>query len=133
MRLRLEQGREVTATDYVNAQLTRYRVRRQLEELFRQVDVIVTPTTPLVAFPIGETRATICGKEENARAAATRLTRGFNATGHPALSVCCGFTSAGLPAGLQIVGRLWDEATVLQVGYAYEQATDWHKRWPVLA
>ena len=132
IRRRLAQGREVSAPDYVQAQLVRHRIRRQLEQLFEQVDVIVTPTTPLVAFPSGETRTTICGKEEDARAATTRLTRGFNATGHPALSVCCGFSSDDLPVGLQIVGRLWDEATVLQVGYAYEQATDWHTRKPPL-
>ena len=121
----------MSAPDYVQAQLDRHRIRRQLEQLFEHVDVLVTPTTPLVAFKLGENRTIICGKEEDARAATTRLTRGFNATGHPALSVCCGFTSAGLPAGLQIVGRLWDEVTVLQVGYAYEQATEWHKRRPV--
>ena len=131
IRRRLAQGREVSAPDYVQAQLDRHRIRRQLEQLFEHVDVLVTPTTPLAAFRLGENRTTICGKEEDARAATTRLTRGFNATGHPALSVCCGFTSAGLPAGLQIVGRLWDEVTVLQVGYAYEQATEWHKRRPV--
>lgn len=126
----IERGREVSGADYVAVELTRYRMRRQLEELFEQVDVLLTPTTPLPAFLLGETKVSICGKEENARHAATRLVRGFNASGHPALSVCCGFTREGLPVGLQIVGRLWDEATVLQVGYAYEQATEWHKRRP---
>ena len=130
VRKRIERGREVSAPEYVEAQLARHRIRRELEQLFEQVDVIVTPTTPLAAFPLGETKANVCGKEEDARIAATRLTRVFNATGHPALSVCCGFTSQGLPAGLQIVGRMWGEATVLQVGYAYEQATDWHTRRP---
>ena len=130
VKLLIERGKEVSGADYVRMQLTRYRARRQLEQLFHDVDVIVTPATPLTAFPIGETKVTICGKEEDGRTAGTRLLRGFNATGHPALSVCCGFTNQGLPAGLQIVSRLWDEAAVLQAGYAYEQATEWHKRRP---
>jgi aspartyl-tRNA(Asn)/glutamyl-tRNA(Gln) amidotransferase subunit A len=129
----LERGREVAATDYVNAQLARLRLRRQLEQLFETVDAVVTPATPLAAFPIGETKVSICGREEDARMASTRFLRGWNASGHPALALCCGFDSQGLPIGLQIVGRLWDEATVLHVGYAYEQATDWHKRRPPLA
>ena len=61
-----------------------------------------------------------------------RCTAPFNATGLPALSVPCGFTSAGLPIGLQIVGRPFDEATVLRAGHAYEQATEWHLRKPAL-
>ena len=130
VKLLLEKGREVSAADYAQAQRTRQRFRRQLEQLFHRVDVLVTPTTPLVAFPIGENKVLLDGQQEDARTAATRLLRGFNATGHPALSVLCGFDSQGLPIGLQIIGRLWDEATVLQVGYAYEQATEWHRRRP---
>ncbi|MBI4464714.1 MAG: amidase [Acidobacteria bacterium] len=126
----LERGREVSATDYVQAQLVRSRTRRQLEQLYQQADVLVIPTTSLTAFPFGVTKVMLGEKEEDARTAATRLLRGFNATGHPALSIPCGFDSNGLPIGLQIIGRLWDEATVLQVGYAYEQATEWHKRRP---
>jgi aspartyl-tRNA(Asn)/glutamyl-tRNA(Gln) amidotransferase subunit A len=57
----------------------------------------------------------------------------WNRTGQPALSVPCGFTPSGLPAGLQVVGRPFDEATVLQVGYAYERATGWHEARPELA
>jgi aspartyl-tRNA(Asn)/glutamyl-tRNA(Gln) amidotransferase subunit A len=56
----------------------------------------------------------------------------FNIAGLPALSLPCGFTSGGMPIGLQIVGRPFDEATVLRVGHAYEQATDWHRRRPHL-
>jgi aspartyl-tRNA(Asn)/glutamyl-tRNA(Gln) amidotransferase subunit A len=63
-------------------------------------------------------------------AAFTRFTRIFNTIGLPALSLPCGFTAAGLPLALQIVGRPFDEATVLRVGHAYEQATDWHRRRP---
>jgi aspartyl-tRNA(Asn)/glutamyl-tRNA(Gln) amidotransferase subunit A len=130
VRKRLEASAKVTGLDYVRAQVTRARVRRELEEMFRGADVIVTPATPTSAFAIGAAKVTVKGKEEEVGPSATRLLRGFNASGHPALSVCCGFDSQGLPVGLQIVGRMWDEATVLHVGYAYEQAASWHTRCP---
>jgi aspartyl-tRNA(Asn)/glutamyl-tRNA(Gln) amidotransferase subunit A len=101
-----------------------------MERVFDQVNVIVTPATPLTAFPIGSTKVMLGGKEYDARAASTRFTREFNASGHPTLAIPCGVDSQGLPIGLQIVGRLWDEAAVLHTGYAYEQATDWHMRRP---
>ncbi len=134
VKILLEKGREVSAAEYIDAQLTRRRFGRQFERLFEQADLLVTPATPLTAFPVGETKVVFREKgkekEEDARAAATRLLRGFNASGHPALSVCCGYDGHELPAGLQIVGRPFEEAAVLQCGYAYEQATEWHKRRP---
>ena len=62
----------------------------------------------------------------------TRYTAPFNLTGLPALSLPCGFTSAGLPIGLQIIAPSWGEATLLRAAYAYEKATPWHERRPVL-
>ena len=62
----------------------------------------------------------------------SRLTRPINALGLPALALPCGFSAAGLPLSVQIVGRAFDEATVLRVGHAYEQATPWHRRRPPL-
>ena len=130
VRLIIERGKEISARDYVLAQLARNQFRIALEKVFASVDVLITPATPLTAFPIG-TRNVMLGKaEEDARTAATRFTRCFNASGHPALSVCCGFDADSLPVGLQIVGRMWDEASVLHAGYAYEQATEWHTRRP---
>ena len=73
------------------------------------------------------------GVEEPHRAFGLRLTIPFSALGGPSLSVPCGFSVDDLPIGLQIAGRRWDEPTVLRVGYAYEQATDWHRRRPPLA
>ena len=78
-------------------------------------------------------RVTIGGVEEPHRAVGLRLTIPFSALGGPGLSVPCGFSADGLPIGLQIAGRRWDEPTVLRVGHAYEQATDWHRRRPPLA
>ena len=130
VKLIIERGAAISAHDYVNYQLERNRFRLALEELFDGVDILLTPSTPLTAFPIGTKNVRLGPAEEDARTAATRFTRCFNATGHPALNVCCGFDSAGLPIGLQLVGRMWDEASVLLAGYAYEQATDWHTRRP---
>ena len=130
VRHRSERGREVSGEDYVKAHLVRMRVRRQLQELFGEVNVILTPATPLTAFPMTGAASQADEKTIKLRASSTQFLRGFNATGHPALSICCGFDSEGLPVGIQIVGGLWDEATVLHVGYGYEQATDWHTRRP---
>jgi aspartyl-tRNA(Asn)/glutamyl-tRNA(Gln) amidotransferase subunit A len=97
------------------------------------VDLLLTPTTPIVAARIGEETVRYGGTEESILMAMIRCTAPFNATGLPALSLPCGFTRAGLPVGLQLVGRPFDESTVLRAGHAYEQSTDWHTRKPTLA
>ncbi len=84
------------------------------------------PTSPVPATPIS-------GSSPEHAMLRPRNTLPFNALGLPALSVPCGFTAAGLPVGLQIVGRAWDEAGVLRVAHAYERATEWHRRRPPLA
>ncbi|HLZ69089.1 MAG TPA: amidase [Dehalococcoidia bacterium] len=103
-------------------------MRRELET----VDLLLTPTTPLPAIPIGQETVKYGGVEEPAIAAFVRCTGPFNASGLPALSLPCGFTRAGLPIGLQLAGRPFDEATVLRAGHAYEQATEWHRRRPAI-
>jgi aspartyl-tRNA(Asn)/glutamyl-tRNA(Gln) amidotransferase subunit A len=107
-------------------------LRVAVREVFEEVDLLVTATTPVVAADIGQEVVTYGGVEEPILLALIRCTAPFNGTGHPALSLPCGFTSAGLPIGLQIVGREFDEATVLRAGLAYEQATDWHRKVPPL-
>ena len=96
------------------------------------VDVLVTPTTPIAAALIGQDSVRYGGLEESILSAMIRCTAPFNATHLPALSLPCGFTRNGLPIGLQIAGRPFDEAMVVRVGHAYEQATDWHLRKPSL-
>jgi Asp-tRNA(Asn)/Glu-tRNA(Gln) amidotransferase A subunit family amidase len=103
-----------------------------MRSALESVDVLVTPTTPIAAPRIGEESVRIGGAEESVLIAMIRCTAPFNATHLPALSLPCGFTRAGLPIGLQIAGRPFDEATVLRVGNAYEQATEWHLRTPGL-
>jgi aspartyl-tRNA(Asn)/glutamyl-tRNA(Gln) amidotransferase subunit A len=132
VRALLEKGKGISAADYARAQLARLRVRRELQRVFEHVDALITPTTALPAFHLGETKVLLGGREDDARLAATRFSRCFNASGHPALSLCCGFTREGLPVGLQIVGALWNEAAVLHIAYAYEQATAWKERRPPL-
>jgi aspartyl-tRNA(Asn)/glutamyl-tRNA(Gln) amidotransferase subunit A len=96
------------------------------------VDLLVTPTTPIVAARIGQETVRYGGAEESVLNAMIRCTAPFNATGLPALSLPCGFTRAGLPVGLQLVARPFDEVTLVRAGHAYEQATGWHERRPPL-
>ena len=103
-----------------------------MREALESVDVLVTPTTPIVAVNIGQRTVRVGGVEEPPIFPLIRFTAPFNATHLPALSLPCGFTRDGLPIGLQVAGKPFDESTVLGVGGAYERATDWHKRRPQL-
>jgi len=121
---RLQSGAAYSAVEYALARHQQALWRRRLERLFEGVDVLLTPTTPIVA-PFIEGPDAV----EQARIL-TRFTSPFNLAGLPALSVPCGFSQEGLPIGLQLVARPWAEAKVLQAGFAYEQATEWHRRHP---
>jgi aspartyl-tRNA(Asn)/glutamyl-tRNA(Gln) amidotransferase subunit A len=114
----LDQGRLLPATDYVNAQRLRRRMQAEFARLWRQVDCVFTPTTPITAPRIGETTAVIAGETEDVRLASTRLVRGINPLGLPALSIPCGADRRGLPAGLQIIGKPFSEALILRVAQA---------------
>jgi aspartyl-tRNA(Asn)/glutamyl-tRNA(Gln) amidotransferase subunit A len=123
---RLQQGAAFTSTEYSLARRAQNVLRRQFQEFIDQYDLLLTPTTPTTAPFIEGTNSV-----EQARTL-TRFTSPFNLTGLPALSIPCGFTTPGLPVGLQIIGRPWDEKKVLSAAYAYEQATPWHLRHPLL-
>ncbi len=128
----LDQGQFVLAADYLDAQRRRRQLVQALNKVFDRVDVIVTPTTPVTAPQIGDATVEVGGVQEDARLASTRFVRALNMAGVPALSVPCGLDSKGLPIGLQIFGRAFDEESVLQVGHAYEAASGWNRRRPVL-
>ena len=127
VRQRLETGAAFTSSEYALARRTQVEARRRCELLFEQFDVLMLPTTPITA-PILEGENAV----ERARQL-TRFTAPFNLTGLPALTVPCGFTQEELPIGLQIVSRPWNESGVLRAGYAYQQATNWHKMKPKIA
>ncbi len=111
---------------YGRAQRVRTLVRRDFQQAFERVDVIAAPTTPGVAFKFGE-------KAEPLQMYLNDLlTIPVNLTGLPGLSVPAGFTEAGLPIGLQLIARPFDEATLLRAGHAYERAAGWHVRQPSL-
>jgi len=122
VRQRLEMGAALTTSEYALARRTQAEVKRQCEILLNLYDILVLPTTPIPA-PALEGEDAV----ERARQL-TRFTAPFNLTGLPALTVPCGFTKDGLPIGLQIVSRAWNEAGALRTGYAFQQATDWHTR-----
>jgi len=130
VRGRLEAGRDLLSVDYVRAQRARTIMREECKNLFERVSVIVTPTTPIAAPRIEDVRKPWGDDEETAVASLTRLTRFFNIVGLPAISIPCGFTDGGLPIGMQIVGRPFDESTVLRVAHAYEQDARWFERRP---
>jgi aspartyl-tRNA(Asn)/glutamyl-tRNA(Gln) amidotransferase subunit A len=111
---------------YGKAQKARTLVRRDFQQAFQRVDLIVAPTTPNVAFKFGEKEDPLQMYLNDA------LTIPVNLSGLPGISVPAGFTLAGLPIGLQLIGRPFDEATLLRAAWAYEQATDWRLRKPPL-
>ncbi|MFT3891671.1 MAG: amidase [Anaerolineales bacterium] len=126
IRRRLEDGAKTTSTEYILARRTQTEVKKRCELFFESHEFLLVPTTPIAA-------PTIEGHDAVEQAGRlTRFTAPFNLTGLPALSLPCGFTSTGLPIGLQIIARAWGDAKVLNAGYAYEQATEWHKQKPNL-
>ncbi|TAK24628.1 MAG: amidase [Chloroflexota bacterium] len=127
VRHRLETGAALDALDYARAQRLHRRVAQRIVAAMADVDVMVTPTVPRTAPRFGE----VISREPTV--AWNRLVSPFNVSGQPALSLPCGFGDDGTPLGLQIVGRPFDEATVLRVGAAYERATERHRHRPALA
>lgn len=119
----LQQGKLIAAHEYVNAQRLRTLYRRDFDALWRDIDVLATPTTPIVAPRLEETTVNIQGVEEDTRIACTRLVRAFNYLGEPALSMPCGKNSEGLPIGLQLIGAPFQEAALLRIAGCLERQT----------
>jgi aspartyl-tRNA(Asn)/glutamyl-tRNA(Gln) amidotransferase subunit A len=111
---------------YLKAQQVRTLIRRDFEHAFARCDALVTPVAPTTAFRIGEKT-----DDPLTMYLSDILTISVNLAGLPALVAPCGADRAGLPVGLQVIGRPFDEATVLRIGAAYEQASDWHRRNPL--
>jgi aspartyl-tRNA(Asn)/glutamyl-tRNA(Gln) amidotransferase subunit A len=130
MRERLRQATAIDAVAYIQGVQEMYRIRRSIGDVFEKVDLIVTPTTPVPPITIGE--ALEMPLPGPAGELWLRNTRPFNVYGLPTISIPCGFTSRGLPIGLQIAGPHFDEAGVLAFAHAFEQATEWHTSVPTL-
>ena len=133
VRRRLQLGAFITGAHYVRGQQVRALVRAEVDVALARHDVLLAPATPLTAPRLDERQTTLGDGPSDVRSALIRLTRPFNFSGHPACAVPCGFSTDRLPIGMQIVGRPFDEATVLRVADAYQRLTDWHTRRPVLA
>jgi aspartyl-tRNA(Asn)/glutamyl-tRNA(Gln) amidotransferase subunit A len=130
---RLRTGAFVSGVHYVRAQQARALLKAEVDGALARRDVLVSPASPIAATRIGQTETALGEGTIDVRSSLLRFTRPFNFTGHPACALRCGSTSEGLPIGLQIVGRPFDEATVLRAADAYQRATDWHRRRPPLA
>ena len=126
-RRRIRNGEDISAAEYIQRRRDLDQARRSIQGIFADVDLLVTPTTPVPAPAIADVKK----DPEMLRPAELTLlrnTRPFNVWGLPAISVPCGFTKTGLPVGLQIAGLHWREDLVLRLAHAYEQATEWHRR-----
>ena len=132
IRARMEAGRLLLSVDFVRAQRARSILKSDLQAVFEEVDLLVTPTLPIPAPLIDQKVVEWGGETETVLGALTRNTRLFNITGLPAITVPCGFTSNDLPIGLQIAGRAFEEATVLRAAHTYEQDAGWFERRPDL-
>lgn len=131
VRALLEIGEMLPATHYLQAQRYRHLLRREFMQAFKSVDVFVCPTLPFTATPVGATTVEIeGGVEEDMLAAIMQYTGVPSLTGLPALIIPGGFDSAGLPIGVQIIGKPFDEAMLFRVGAAFQSATEYHNRAP---
>ncbi|MFZ0736541.1 MAG: amidase [Candidatus Acidiferrales bacterium] len=121
VRSRLEQGASVRAIDYLRAFAARARVVAGFDAAFERVDAIIAPGAVIPAPPLGQNLVRIRGEELKVRAVLVGTSRPANLTGHPAISIPCGWTNNRLPIGLQLIGRHWDEARLLQIAGAMEE------------
>ena len=135
LRRKFELGKAVRGPEFLKEMSEMEKWRSQLAGLFETYDLLLTPTMSVTAFPCGQWPTVIAGKELDALSVSERagyfpFTYPFNMSGSPAASVPCGFSSDGLPIGLQLVGRRGDEATVLRASAAFEEAHPWAQKCP---
>jgi aspartyl-tRNA(Asn)/glutamyl-tRNA(Gln) amidotransferase subunit A len=133
VRKRLEAGTRVAAVDYLRGCAKKPEAVAEFDAAFERVDAILAPAAPIPAPPVGHEEVEIAGAKETVRSALVRMNRPANFTGHPAISIPCGFTRDALPIGMQLIGPRWNEARLLAIAAAYEAATEWHRRHPTPA
>jgi aspartyl-tRNA(Asn)/glutamyl-tRNA(Gln) amidotransferase subunit A len=128
---RIRSGADVTAAQYIRAYQELLQQRRQIVQLFERIDLILTPTTPVLPPSLADLQSepdTLRAKE----LVMLRNTRPFNVYGLPSISLPCGFAKSGLPIGLQITGAPGTEGGVLLLAHAFQKQTDWHKKKPAV-
>jgi aspartyl-tRNA(Asn)/glutamyl-tRNA(Gln) amidotransferase subunit A len=124
VRLRLESGRQMLAGDYVRALAARHVLTHEVDEALAGLDGLLLPSLPIPAPTIGQSTVRLGGSDEQIRSVTLRLTQLFNLTGHPAISMPCGRTPAGLPVGLQVVGHRGRTAALLGLARRIEPLVD---------
>jgi aspartyl-tRNA(Asn)/glutamyl-tRNA(Gln) amidotransferase subunit A len=132
VRLRIESGLFVTAADYLKAQQGRGLFNKAMSDLFLEVDALVGPSQPITAPQLLANTVEINGETVGTTAALTQYSRPYNISGTPAISIPCGFSKSGMPIGLQIAGKAYDEAMVLRIAKVYQDSTTWHQKRPIL-
>jgi aspartyl-tRNA(Asn)/glutamyl-tRNA(Gln) amidotransferase subunit A len=123
-------GSKITGAQYSQALRLLSKFRRAWRNFFSQYDLLMTPAVAVPAFPVGKRPDEIAGKKVSRLFGAFPFTVPWNLTGQPAASIPCGFSSEGLPVGLQIIGKHEDEATVLKASAIFEQARPWADKLP---
>ena len=126
----LLKGQHVPAVDYLQAQQERRQFSSAIRAVMQRVNGLVLPTLPLPAFPVELSNQDILidGVVDNSSVSLLRLNMPFNLAGLPSISLPCGFSTDGMPIGLQIAGKPFEEAMILRIAHAYQQLTDWHRR-----
>ena len=122
VRDRIRWAKGLSAADYIQVMAERRHLQRKVDAFLRDYDALLMPTTPLPAIPLSAV--------DQGKAPMSLLTRPINLLDMCALALPCGFTAGGLPVSLQIAGRSYEEARILRIGWAFENATEWHRRRP---
>jgi aspartyl-tRNA(Asn)/glutamyl-tRNA(Gln) amidotransferase subunit A len=129
---RMIKGKDVTAADYLGNMLASKRLRAKVYNALKDMDALLIPTTCVPAKPVAEVDADI-DTYLNHNTVYLRNTNIGNTLNLSGLSVPCGFTKEGLPIGLLIYGKPFQEEVILNIGYAFQQSTDWHRNTPDLS
>ena len=133
VRRRILAAKFLSATDYLKGQRARRLMRDEIDAVLQRVDCLLAPTVPVPAPPLSATDVRIGSRTETVRQALPLFTRLFNLSGHPVVCLPCGFSADGLPLSLQLVGRTFDETSILRLAHAYEGTTELYRQRPALA
>jgi aspartyl-tRNA(Asn)/glutamyl-tRNA(Gln) amidotransferase subunit A len=126
----IDAGMNVSALDYLKAESQRQNIEQEVYKFFKKFDILITPTTAVPPFELGKMFPEKIAGKSVSPVGWMPFAYPFNMTWNPAASIPCGWTKDGLPIGMQIVGKKWDEKTVLQVSKAFEELSPWQEKRP---